>query len=245
MSLKGKSAIITGAATGIGRATAKKLALAGVKLVLVDFNEEKLNETLDLVKQDGAEAYAVVADVSKMVDVARYVEVAKEKFMKIDLFYNNAGVLQAPGFLHEGNVEDFDKIVSVNLKGAFLGMKYVLAEMVKQESGVIVNCGSHASIRAEPMLGMYAATKHAVAGLTLSAAAEYGPKGIRINAVCPGGVKTPMTEGMPETEDKSGFGPMHRMAEPEEIADAVAYLLSDEASYVNGVLLPVDGGLAV
>lgn len=245
MNFKGKSAIITGAASGIGRATARKLAGEGVKLVIVDFNEEMLNETLELVKKDGAEAYAVVADVSDVDDVVNYVKVTKDKFGTIDLFYNNAGVLQAPAFLHEGKVEDFDKIVSVNLRGAFLGMKYVLTEMVKQQSGVVVNCGSHASIRAEPMLGMYAASKHAVAGLTVSAAAEYGSQGIRVNAVCPGGVKTPMTEGMPESDDLSGFGPMHRMAEAEEVADSVIYLLSDKASYVNGVLLPVDGGLAV
>lgn len=245
MKLKGKSAIVTGAGSGIGRATARRLAKEGANLTLVDFNEETLNETVELVKQDGAEAYPVVADVSNSDDVKRYVETAKEKFGRIDLFHNNAGILQAPGLLHEGKDEDFDKIVSVNLRGAYLGMKYILTEMVKQESGVIVNGASHAAIRAEPGLGMYAATKHALAGLTLTGASEYGAKGIRINAVCPGGVKTAMTSGMPENEDKSGFGPMQRMAEPEEIASAVAFLFSDDASYINGVLMPVDGGLAV
>ena len=136
-------------------------------------------------------------------------------------------------------------IVAVNLRGAFLGMKYVLEQMMVQGSGAIVNTASHAAIRAEPTLGMYAATKHALAGLTVTAASEYGPHGLRINAVCPGGVKTAMTAGIPESADLTGFGPMQRMAEPGEIAATVAFLLSDEASYINGVLLPVDGGLAV
>lgn len=183
-------AIITGAGGGIGRATALKLAREGAKLILVDFNEETLNETVGRAANEGAEAYPVVADVSRAEDVQRYVDTAKQRFGRIDFFHNNAGVLQASGMLHEAEESAFDKILSVNLKGAFLGLKYVLAEMAEQGFGVIVNGASHAAIRAEPMLGMYAATKHALAGLTLTGASEYGPKGIRINAVCPGAVKT-------------------------------------------------------
>ncbi|PCC26605.1 hypothetical protein CIK75_01955 [Glutamicibacter sp. BW78] len=245
MRLENKSAIITGAASGIGRATARRLAEDGAKLILVDYDEEALHETLDLVTGHGAEAHAVGADVSDSSAVHGYVQAAIENFGRVDLFHNNAGILQVPGLLHESSIEDFDQIVAVNLRGAFMGMKYVLEQMMLQGSGAIVNTASHAAIRAEPTMGMYAATKHALAGLTVTAASEYGPHGLRINAVCPGGVKTAMTAGMPESADLSGFGPMQRMAEPEEIAATVAFLLSEEASYINGVLLPVDGGLAV
>ncbi len=245
MRLEDKSAIITGAGSGIGRATARQLATEGANLILVDYNEETLDETLELVTGQGAEAYAVVADVSDSSAVHGYVQTAIEKFGRVDLFHNNAGMLQVPGPLHESSIEDFDQLVAVNLRGAFMGMKYVLEQMMLQGFGSIVNTASHAAIRAEPTMGMYAATKHALAGLTVTAASEYGPHGLRINAVCPGGVKTAMTAGMPESMDPTGFGPMRRMGEPEEIATTVAFLLSDEASYINGVLLPVDGGLAV
>lgn len=245
MRLENKAAIITGAGSGIGRATVRQLAEEGARMILVDYNEETLHETLELVKEQGAEAHAVGADVSDSSAVHGYVQAAIEKFGRVDLFHNNAGMLQMPGLLHESSIEDFDQIVAVNLRGAFMGMKYVLEQMMLQGSGAIVNTASHAAIRAEPTMGMYAATKHALAGLTVTAASEYGPHGLRINAVCPGGVKTAMTAGMPESMDPTGFGPMRRMAEPEEIATTVAFLLSDEASYINGVLLPVDGGLAV
>lgn len=245
MSLEGKTAIITGAGSGIGRATSLRLANEGVSLLLVDINDVSLDQTLQQVLQTGVTAYSVVADISQSTDVKHYVDTAVDKLGRIDLFHNNAGILHQPAILHEGTEDTFDKVVSVNLKGAYLGMTHVLEKMIGQESGAIVNGCSHAAIRAEPSMGIYGATKHALAGLTLTAASEYGPKGIRVNAVCPGGVKTNMTAGMEEQIDTSQFGPMQRMAEPEEIAAAVTYLFSDDASYVNGVLLPVDGGLAV
>ncbi|MBT2617253.1 MULTISPECIES: SDR family NAD(P)-dependent oxidoreductase [unclassified Bacillus (in: firmicutes)] len=244
MSMKGKNSVITGAGSGIGRATAEKMATQGASLLLVDYNEEALNDTVNLIKLKGGEAIGVRADVSNPKEVKHYVNEAKLKLGRIDFFHNNAGVLQKPSLLHETEESEFDRIMEVNVKGAFLGLKYVLAVMVEQHSGVIVNTSSHAGIRAEPGLGVYAATKHALAGMTVTAASEYGSQGIRVNAVCPGGVMTNMTAGMVD-RDHTGFCPMQRLASASEIAAVVAFLFSEEATYVNGVLMPVDGGLSV
>ncbi|SDI56556.1 NAD(P)-dependent dehydrogenase, short-chain alcohol dehydrogenase family [Natribacillus halophilus] len=215
----------------------------GVKLLLLDFNEKTLDKTVDEVKRKGIEAHGFLADVSKAEDVKRYVKEAKEKFGRIDFFHNNAGILQKPSLLHGVEEAEFDQVMAVNLKGAFLGLKYVLEMMAQQQSGSIVNGSSHAGIRAEPYLGVYGATKHALAGMTLTAANEYGSQGIRVNAVCPGAVKTTMTDGM--VDDSENSSPMQRTATADEIASVVSFLFSDEASYVNGVVMPVDGGLAV
>ncbi|MDH5159446.1 SDR family NAD(P)-dependent oxidoreductase [Heyndrickxia oleronia] len=244
MNFEGKCGIVTGAGSGIGRATAEKLAKLGAKLLLVDYNTDALQETVELIKPKNREVYGFQANIADVSQVRGYVEKAIQLFGKIDFFHNNAGVLQKPSNLHEIENDEFERVINVNLKGAYYGLKYILQQMVRQQSGAIVNTSSHAGIRAEPYLGVYAATKHALSGLTVTAACEYGAQGIRVKAVCPGGVKTNMTVGMLEQNDKSSYGPMQRAASPNEIADAVTYLLSEEASYINGVLLPVDGGLS-
>ncbi len=234
--------IITGAGSGIGRETAKLLATKGKALVLVDFDETSGLDTLHAVKEHQLQAIFVQADVSQSLDVKKYVDTAKETFGRIDAFINNAGVLSPPALLGDLDEETFDRVISVNLKGgAFLGLKYVLKEMEQQQSGVIVNTSSAAGIQGQPYLGGYAASKHGVIGLTKTAAMEYGPKGIRVNAICPGGVTTNMTKGLVSSPE--GNGPLRRLADPTEIANVIAFLISQEASYVNGAIVPIDGGL--
>lgn len=233
--------IITGAGSGIGRETAKLLATKGKALVLVDFDEKSGQDTLHAVKEHQQQAIFVQADVSQSQDVKKYVDAAKETFGRIDAFINNAGVLSSPALLGDLEEETFDRVISVNLKGAFLGLKYVLKEMEQQQSGVIVNTSSAAGIQGQPYLGGYAASKHGVIGLTKTAAIEYGPKGIRVNAICPGGVMTNMTKGLTSSPEENG--PLRRLADPTEIANVIAFLISQEASYVNGAVVPIDGGL--
>ncbi|MEE3805646.1 SDR family oxidoreductase [Lysinibacillus fusiformis] len=233
--------IITGAGNGIGRETAKLLATQDKALVLVDFDEKSGQDTLHAVKEHQQQAIFVHADVSKSQDVKKYVEAAKEAFGRIDAFINNAGVLSPPSLLADLEEETFDNVISVNLKGTFLGLKYVLKEMEQQQSGVIVNTSSSAGIQGQPYLGGYAASKHGVIGLTRTAAIEYGPSGIRVNAICPGGVMTNMTKGLTSSPEENG--PLRRLADASEIANVIAFLISEEASYVNGAVVPIDGGL--
>ncbi|WP_197413010.1 SDR family NAD(P)-dependent oxidoreductase [Lysinibacillus sp. F5] len=233
--------IITGAGNGIGRETAKLLATQDKALVLVDFDEKSGQDTLHAVKEHQQQAIFVHADVSKSQDVKKYVEDAKEAFGRIDAFINNAGVLSPPSLLADLEEETFDNVISVNLKGTFLGLKYVLKEMEQQQSGVIVNTSSAAGIQGQPYLGGYAASKHGVIGLTRTAAIEYGPSGIRVNAICPGGVMTNMTKGLTSSPEENG--PLRRLADASEIANVIAFLISEEASYVNGAVVPIDGGL--
>ncbi|WP_342535009.1 SDR family oxidoreductase [Lysinibacillus sp. FSL K6-1151] len=233
--------IITGAGNGIGRETAKLLATQDKALVLVDFDEKSGQDTLHAVKEHQQQAIFVHADVSKSQDVKKYVEAAKEAFGRIDAFINNAGVLSPPSLLADLEEETFDNVISVNLKGTFLGLKYVLKEMEQQQSGVIVNTSSAAGIQGQPYLGGYAASKHGVIGLTRTAAIEYGPSCIRVNAICPGGVMTNMTKGLTSSPEENG--PLRRLADASEIANVIAFLISEEASYVNGAVVPIDGGL--
>lgn len=252
MELTNKVAVITGAGSGIGRASSIKLANNGAKVVLVDFNKKTGEETLNLVKQQGGEGIFIQADVSKSVDVQNYVNTAIEEYGRIDIFFNNAGIIQQFAPFTTVEESEFDRIMSVNVKGIFLGMKYVLKVMNEQGSGSIINTASTAGIRAEHSVAVYSASKHAVIGLTKGAALEYTKKGIRINALCPGGVQTPLTASVADQFEKSGYVPeeipnmrMGRYAAPEELAEMVAYLASEKASYMTGSIVVVDGGLTL
>ncbi|WP_241674869.1 SDR family NAD(P)-dependent oxidoreductase [Paenibacillus luteus] len=248
----GKVIIITGAGSGIGRASSIKLAARGGKVVLVDFNEKSGRETLDLVKSFGGEGFFVQADVSKSVDVKYYVQKTVDTYGKIDVLFNNAGIMQRFQRFQDISEEEFSRVIDVNLKGIFLGMKYVLQVMDRQGYGNIINTASTTAIRAEHSLASYTASKHGVAGLTKAAAIEYVRKGIRVNAICPGGVATSMTAAVPQELEESGYKPeefpnmrIGRFAEPEELAEIVAFLASDASSYMTGSIVLADGGLTL
>ncbi|MDN3015885.1 glucose 1-dehydrogenase [Paenibacillus sp. BSR1-1] len=252
MELANRIAVITGAGSGIGRASSLKLASNGATVVIVDFNRETGEETLKLVKEQGGEGIFVQADVSKSEDVQNYVNKAVETYGRIDIFFNNAGIIQKFAPFTSVEESEFDRILSVNVKGVFLGLKYVLKVMEEQGSGSIINTASTAGIRPEHSVAVYSASKHAVIGLTKGAALEYAKKGIRINALCPGGVQTALTASVAEQFEKGGYVPeefsnmrMGRYADPNELAEMVVFLASDKASYMTGSIALVDGGLTL
>jgi len=245
-------ALITGAGSGIGRASALKLAAGGAKVVLVDYNAESGEETLRLIREQGGEGIFVQANVAVSEDVQRYVNTAVDTYGRIDVFFNNAGIIQKFSMLSDIEESEFDRVMAVNVKGVFLGLKYVLKVMERQGSGSIINTASTAGIRSEHSVAAYSASKHAVVGLTKSAALEYVKKGIRVNAICPGGVQTALTASVPKMLEQSGYVPeevsnmrMGRYAQPEEMAEAVAFLASDKASYMTGSIMTIDGGLTL
>ena len=242
---KNKVAIVTGGSFGIGRATAIAFAKKGAKVVVADWVED--NETIEKIKSLGGEALFVKCDVSKSGDVKSLVEETISTFGRLDYAFNNAGIEGAGGITTECTEENFDKTVGVNLKGVWLCMKYEIPEILKQGKGAIVNCASIAGLVGFPGLPIYVATKHGVLGLTKTAALEYVKQGIRVNAVCPGAIKTPMIDRLTgkkkEAEDQfAAMEPIGRMGEPEEVANTVLWLCSDESSFVTGHAMAVDGG---
>lgn len=244
-------AVITGAGSGMGRASSLKLAAMGMNVVLVDYNLNGAEETLSLIRGQGGDGIAVQADVSKADQVEAYVKQAMDQYGRIDVFFNNAGVIQKPFLFADISEEEFDRVVAVNFKGVFLGMKFVLKVMKEQGFGTIINTASTAGLKPEHSVAAYSATKHAVVSLTKSAALEYAAKGIRINAICPGGVNTNLVAGFQETIKTTGnvpeisFPRMGRMADPAEIANVVAFLASEGASYMTGSIVAIDGGLTL
>lgn len=252
MELTNKIAVVTGAGSGIGRASSLKLAQNGATVVLVDYNKETGEETLKLIKGQGGEGIFFQADVSKSEDVQNYVNKALKVYGQIDIFFNNAGVIQRFAPFTTVEESEFDRIMDINVKGVFLGLKYVLKVMEEQGSGSIINTASTAGIRPEHSVAVYSASKHAVIGLTKGAALEYANKGIRINALCPGGVQTALTAGVADQFAEGGYIPeeistmrIGRYAEPNELAEMVAFLASDKASYMTGSVVLVDGGLTL
>jgi NAD(P)-dependent dehydrogenase (short-subunit alcohol dehydrogenase family) len=244
---EGKVALVTGGASGIGRATALAFAREGAKVVVADMNAEGGEETVRLVQESGGEALCVRCDVSQASDVEGMVNKAVEVYGRLDCAFNNAGVGVFKSVV-ECTEEDWDQTMSVNLKGVWLCMKYELLHMFKQGSGAIVNTASAAGLMATQGHAPYTASKHGVVGITKVAALDGAASGIRVNAVCPGGVLTPMLEPLLEAEPQMKefmklMHPLRRIGNPEEIAAAVLWLCSDAASFVTGVAFPVDGGV--
>ncbi len=244
----GKVALVTGGGSGIGRATCLAYARGGAKVVVVDRDVEGGEETAQLIKEAGGEAALVHADVSQAADCQRMVERAVELFGRLDCAFNNAGVGgRDRKFTADYSEDDWDRVISINLKGVWLGMKYEILRMLEQGGGAIVNTASVAGLVAIRGTCAYVASKHAVAGLTKAAALEYAQSGIRVNAVCPGYIRTPLTQ--PLFDNFEGFEdqavsrhPLGRLGEPHEIAEAVTWLSSDAASFVTGHTMTVDGG---
>jgi NAD(P)-dependent dehydrogenase (short-subunit alcohol dehydrogenase family) len=250
--LEGKSALITGGGSGIGKAAALAFAREGARVVVADLHGEAAQETVREIEKAGGGATGIGCDVSKAGDVRGAVGRVVAELGRIDCAFNNAGV--ASGQLGMGGLktaewteEAFDKAVSVNLKGVWLCMKYELLAMLAQGSGVIVNTSSTAGIAGIATHSGYAATKHGVVGLTRTAAIEYAPLGIRVNAICPGFIRTPMTaelwQGTSE-KPRATTVPMGRAGEAEEVAEMAVFLCADRASFVTGAIIPVDGGTA-
>jgi NAD(P)-dependent dehydrogenase (short-subunit alcohol dehydrogenase family) len=246
--LDGKVALITGAGSGIGQATSRIFAREGAKLVLADVVEEGGNQTLKMVQDLGANAIFVKCDVSKSNDVDAAVAGAVATYGRLDCAFNNAGIEGEGGNTHECTEANWARVISINLTGVWLCMKAEIAQMLKQGGGgAVVNTSSGAGLAGIRGMPAYVAAKHGVAGLTRAAALEYGRQGIRINAVCPGPIRTPMmARGLkrrPDLEERYARSePLKRLGEPEEIGEAVAWLCSDRASYVTGLPMPVDGG---
>ena len=242
---KNKVALVTGGASGIGRATAIAFAKKGAKVAVVDWKEN--DEIVDLIKELGSEAIFIKCDVSKTEDVKVMVKKIIDVFGRLDYAFNNAGIEGTTAKIVDCTEENFDKTIGVNLKGIWLCMKYEIPEMLKLGAGVIINCSSVAGLVGFAGLPAYVASKHGVIGLTKTVALEYAKLGIRVNAVCPGVIKTPMmdrlTGNKKEAEEQfTGLEPVGRMGQPEEIANAVLWLCSDEASFVTGLAMAVDGG---
>jgi len=248
--MQGKTALITGGSTGIGRSTAMAFARNGAKVVIADINAEQGQETVDIVKKSGGEAAFVKTDVSKDLEVQALIKKTVEIFGRLDYAHNNAGIMYRGSDANTTGCseKDWDHLMSINLKGVWLCMKYEIPQMIKQGSGAIVNTSSIAGLVALPDSMAYNASKHGVTGLTKAAAIENARKGIRINAVCPAFIKTAMVSKPTGKEDDplkillDNNMPLGRMGEPEEVAEAVVWLCSDAASFITGHALPVDGG---
>jgi NAD(P)-dependent dehydrogenase (short-subunit alcohol dehydrogenase family) len=242
---KNKVAIVTGGSFGIGRATALAFAKKGAKVVVVDWKEN--NETIDLIKNAGAEALFIKCDVSKSSDVKAMVEKTIATFGRLDYAFNNAGIEGDSAPVQDCSEENWDRTIGVNLKGIWLCMKYQIPEMIKQGNGVIVNCSSVAGLVGFSGLPAYVASKHGVIGLTKTAALECAKIGIRVNAVCPGVIQTAMIDRLTGNdkdaiEQFTNLEPVGRFGQPEEIANAVIWMCSDGASFVTGHAMAVDGG---
>ena len=243
-----KVAIVTGGSSGIGRATAIALAKQGVKISIAARRVKEGEETVRLVKEAGSDGIFVRTNVANEDDVKSLVENTVKKYGRLDYAFNNAGVEQTMAPIVEQTVEEFNQIMNINVKGVWLSMKYEIPVMLKSGGGAIVNNSSVAGIIGFPQMAIYIASKHAVLGLTKSAALEYAKSGIRINAIAPGGVETEMANRVNENtpqflETLTSMHPIGRIADPEGIANAVVWLLSEKASFVLGHTLLVDGGV--
>jgi len=243
--LKDKVGIVTGGGTGIGRATALAMARAAAVVVIGNRDVAKGEEVVALIRQAGGRAVFQRTDVSKPADVKGLVDKAVAEFGRLDVAFNNVGIGGEQVPLHEQDIDKAGVLFDVNIKGVFYSMKYEIEQMLKTGGGSIVNTSSIFGLNGYPGWSLYVATKHAVTGMTKAAALDYAKRNVRVNAVGPGPVETPLlakgTGGDPHSY--AAFVPMGRIGQPDEIADAVVWLLSDQARYVTGHTLPVDGGV--
>ncbi|MFI6743970.1 SDR family oxidoreductase [Nonomuraea sp. NPDC050451] len=243
------TALITGAASGIGAAAARVFSGHGARLVLADIDDEGGQSVAEGVAKNGGEAVFVHTDITSDREVAAMVQAVVAAYGRLDCAFNNAAIDGAMAPLHEASAENWEQVLRVNLTGVFLCLKHELAQMLRQGGGSIVNTASVAGLvgAASPPASAYVASKHGVVGLTRQAALEYAEQRIRVNAVCPGAVRTPMMEevirqGLISLEDIVGLQPVKRLAEPEEIAESAAWLCSGLSSFITGHAMAVDGG---
>ena len=247
---QGKVVLVTGAASGIGRAAALAFAREEAKVVVSDIVAEGGNETVRMIKEASGEASFIHADVSRAQDVQTLIQKIVETYGRLDCAFNNAGIEAPMGSLIDCSEEDFDRNIRINLKGTWLCLKHEIPQMVKQGSGVIVNAASVAGLRGSPGIGVYGASKGGIIQLSRTAAMEYAKEGIRVNTICPGLIATPMLERLvehfmatqPQAQSSLGTIPV---GQPEDIAEAVVWLCSDAARFVNGQAMVVDGGSVV
>ncbi len=252
ISFEDKVALVTGAASGLGLATAKAFAEAGASVVLADNNQKQAEAAAKELAGKGYKTLAVTCDVSDDAQVEAMVKKTVATFGRLDAAYNNAGIQNVLAETADSPREDYDRVMAVNLRGVWACMKFELQVMREQGSGAIVNCSSLGGLIGGNQRGTYHAAKHGVIGLTKSAALEYATRGIRVNDVCPGMIRTPMSDKM-EAEGQGpalkamldNFVPMKREGRPEEIANTVLFLCSDAASYITGQSISVDGGFVM
>jgi NAD(P)-dependent dehydrogenase (short-subunit alcohol dehydrogenase family) len=244
MLLEGKKALITGAGSGIGEATAKRMAAEGASVLVADVNDAGGNRVVEEITAAGGTAVFQHADISKVEGADEMVKAAIDAFGGLDLAVNNAGLAEAPGKLHELSPEEFHRVLGVDLDGTFYSMRAELAHFVTAGGGVIVNMASGAGLKATPGLTAYSTAKHGVVGLTRTGAMDYIRDNIRVNAVAPGTILTPgqRANGDEMMKIYADLVPMGRMGEPDEVAAAIVWLLSDQSSFVTGAILEVDGG---
>jgi NAD(P)-dependent dehydrogenase (short-subunit alcohol dehydrogenase family) len=240
----GKVAFVTGAASGIGRATAVAFAAEGAKTAITDRSDDALEQLRAEIEAAGGEVLAISCDVSEPEQVKAAVARTVARFGRLDCAFNNAGIENKATPVHEIDLAEWDRIIGINLRGTFTCMKYELAQMVAQGSGVVVNTSSGAGIRGVAGGAAYAASKHAIIGLTRSAALDYAKQGIRVNAVLPGNIATPMMDRFTggDVQKAIDLEPVGRLGRPEEIAEAVLWMCSDLGGFVTGAATVIDGG---
>jgi NAD(P)-dependent dehydrogenase (short-subunit alcohol dehydrogenase family) len=252
MRLQDKVTIITGGASGMGRVAARMFAAEGAKVVVADVTEPAARSVVDELKATGADAVAVVADVSKEADAKRMVDETVAAYGRVDVLYNNAGIMpEADHSVIDTAVDDWDRVMAVNVRGVFLGCKYAIPKMLEQGSGSVINISSFvALIGCSNPQDAYTASKGAVLALTKSLAVQFAPGGVRTNAICPGPVETPLLmDWLVKDEEAKRIrlarNPTGRFGKPEEIVSMAIYLASDESKWTNGAAMVVDGGITV
>lgn len=240
----GKVAFVTGAASGIGRAAALAFAQEGARVAITDRTEAALDGVRAEIEAAGGEVFAIRCDVSVPEEVEAAAARTVERFGRLDCAFNNAGVENKAAPVHEIALDEWDRILGINLRGTFVCMKHEIAQMLRQGGGVIVNTSSGAGVRGVPGGASYAASKHALIGLTKSAALDYAKDGIRVNAVLPGNIETPMMDRFTggDIQKAIDLEPVGRLGKPEEIAEAVLWMCSDLGAFVTGASISVDGG---